>query len=361
MSILTAMVGGGPGSMIGEAHRAAAKANSFVLHAGVFSRDLAKSRAQAKASGVSETRAFDHMPAMLAACPELEAVIVCAPNAAHYHAARTALDAGLHVIVDKPMTVRTREAEDLVARAAAKGLLLGVTYSWGAYPAFSRMRAMVREGTLGEVRLIDASFMQDWLTTRLEDTGAMAALSRTDPALVGISGATGDVGTHLWRMAETVMDETPAALSADLTNFVVGRAVDDSGFVRARYDSGARLLLTMTQAVASGGGKGSFRVHGSKAMAEWSSADPLSVTLTPLGGRPERFACPLSGPFPDLPGAPPGFLNAFSALYSEFAAAILSGTPPANDGAAGLSGVRFVEAAVVSSQMGGAWVDIPAG
>lgn len=359
MTISTAMVGGGPGSMIGEAHRLGAKAAGFQITAGVFSRDLEKSRAQAQASGVDPARVFASVPEMLHACPDLQALIVCAPNAAHHPAAKAALEAGLHVIADKPMTVHVHEAEELVQLAAARRRVLGVTYTWGAYTAFEMAARMLRDGAIGTLRLVDGLFLQDWLAGRLEDTGAMAALSRTDPASVGISGATGDLGTHLWRMAEIVTGETPYEVSADLMRSVAGRAVDDGGLIHARYASGARAVFTLSQAAASGGGMGHLKVHGDRAMLSWRIDDPLALTLTPAGrgAKPERIPAPIPGPHPDLPGAP-GFLNAFAKLYSEFAAAIRGEGALMNGGAAGLSGVRFVAACLASAKANGAFVPV---
>ncbi len=361
MTIRYAQIGGGPGSMIGEAHRLAARAAGFELVGGVFSRDIAKSRAQAEASGLDPSRGFASLDALLDALgPGIDAVVVCAPNTAHFAAARAALSAGKHAIVDKPMTVRAAEAEELVALADASGLRLGVTYTWAALEAFRVARRLIADGAIGEPRLIEGAFVNGWLATRLEDSGAMAALSRTVPALAGVSGATGDIATHLLRMAEVALGASPVSISAELLSFVDGRALDDTGLLRLRWPGGARGVFTVSQS-AAGETRAEMRFAGSVGSIAWSVADAEALTLARAGAKPERIEAKTEGPFGAAPPAPPAYLNGFARLYADFAAAIREGRAPAHDGRAGLAGVRFVEAALASSAAGGAWTELTSG
>lgn len=360
MSLRYGMVGGGPGAMIGEAHRMAARAAGMELVAGAFSSVPAKSAQQAEASGLAASRGFAGWPALIAAAGDLglEAVVIVTPNHLHAAPAIAALQAGLHVMCDKPLATSLSEARAIAAAAGEAGRLVGVTYTFAGYAALRLAGDLVRAGEIGAVRLVQAEYFQDWLTERLEESGRAAAAWRTDPARSGPAGATADLGTHLWQVLGMVTGETPAAISADLTALAAGRALDDTGLVRLRYRDGARGQLAVTQAAVCGGGGMRIQVMGDKAGLAWSMAAPFELKRLGPGGAVETVTVPADGPFSALKGPPPGFLDAFAAAYRAFAAAIKGEGAPLAGIAEGVSGMAFVEAAVASSRAEGAWVSL---
>ena len=357
MTIRTAMIGGGPGAMIGEAHRMTARTAGFELVAGAFSSDPAKSQVQAVKSGLDAARGYADWRALIAdaGALDLQAVIIVTPNHLHAQPALAALNAGLHVICDKPLTVSLAEASAIAEAARLANRIVGVTYTYAGFGGPQLAAKIVAEGGIGALRLVQAEYCQDWLATKLEDGGAGPAAWRTDPARSGPAGATGDIGTHLWQMIETVTGRRADALSADLTALVAGRMLDDTALIRLRYAGGARGQMTITQAAAGGGGL-RFQIMGDAGGVIWRQDDPLHVTLMKKGGAVEMFDVANDGPFATLKGPPAGFLDAFADIYRRFAAAIRGETvtyPGIEDG---VRGMAFIEAAVASSKADGAWV-----
>jgi predicted dehydrogenase len=215
--------------------------------------------------------------------------------------------------------------------------------------------------------------VQDWLAEPLEQTGQKQAAWRTDPARSGAGGATGDIGTHAYNLAEFVTGLTLEALAADVHTFVPGRKLDDNAHVLLRYEGGAKGMLWCSQ-VAVGQENGlRLRVYGTKGGLEWAQEDPNYLYLSNLGEARRRIT--RSGPGASAAAArvtripsghPEGYLEAFANLYSEAAAAINAKKagrsvdahvvyPTANDG---VKGVAFVEACVASSRRNGAWIKL---
>lgn len=362
MTICTAMIGGGPGAMIGEAHRIAARVSGFELVAGAFSSDAEKSRAQAVKSGLEAARGYADWRALIADARalQLDAVIIVTPNHLHAPAAIAALNAGLHVICDKPLCNSLADAHAIAARVQRIGRIFGVTYTYAGYPAIERAAAMVAKGELGDIRLVQAEFIQDWLIKPAPP--GMAENWRLDPERAGPAGTTGDLGTHLFHLVGLLTGLRPSAVSADLTAFVAGRNNEDTSLVRLRYPNGARGVFTMTQAAAAGTRGGlSLRVLGSQAGLGWRIEAPHQLEVYRPAAAVEIVDIPRDESLPDIPVAPSGFLSAFARLYRQFAAAIgleRVRYPNVRDG---VQGVAFVEAVVVSSEADGAWVPLGAG
>lgn len=352
-----AMAGGGPGAMIGEAHRIAAAAAGFELAAGAFSSDPERCRAQAQRSGLPVAHAYADWSSLLADAPALglEAAVVVTPNHLHAGMIIGALNAGLHVISDKPLCITSGEASAIKTAAIANHRIVGLTYTYAGYPALRRAAQMAAAGELGQIRLIQGEFIQDWLV----DPNDAAGIWRLDPMRAGPGGTTADLGTHLFHLASYVTGLSPCQLSAELTSFVSGRATPDTALIRLRYNSGARGVLTVSQAAAAGARGGlSFRVLGDRAGIGWRIETPHQLEYFKPGAKPEIIAVPDTGPLPDVPGAPAGFLNAFAALYADFAGAIRGeeiAYPNLQDG---VQGAYFVEAAVASSARDGAWITL---
>ena len=213
----------------------------------------------------------------------IEAVAIVTPNHMHFPAAKAFLQRGIHVICDKPLTTTLRDAQKLAELVEKSGKVFAVTHTYIGYPMVRQAREMVRNGELGEIRVINVRYVQDWLTNRIEDSGHKQAEWRTDPARTGAGGAVGDIGTHAFNMAGFVSGLDAESLSADLTSFVEGRKVDDNVHVMLRYPSGARGMLWASQ-VAPGNENGLFlEVYGTKGGLQWSQEDPNYLWFTPFG------------------------------------------------------------------------------
>ncbi|MBJ6125308.1 Gfo/Idh/MocA family protein [Microvirga splendida] len=373
------MVGGGRGAFIGAVHRIAARIDDrWELVAGALSSDPER----AKASGVDlllkPDRIYGDFNEMARRERRLkdgiDAVAIVTPNHAHAAAARAFLKAGIHVICDKPLTTTRREADQLAKLARESGLIFAVTHNYTGYPLVRQARAMVQAGELGAIRVVQVEYAQDWLATRMEETGSKQAEWRTDPARSGPAGAVGDIGTHAFNLAEFIVGDEVASLSAELHTFVEGRRLDDNAHMMLRFASGAKGMLWCSQ-VAAGLENGlKIRVYGEKAGLEWHQENPNYLTFSPLGEPPRTIrrngygADEASRAASRIPGGhPEGYLEGFAQLYTDVAEQItariekrepnpFSLQVPTVD--QGVRGVRFIEAAVRSSQRKAAWVDL---
>jgi len=198
------MVGGGPGAFIGAVHRIAARMDDrYELVAAALSADPGKSLAAAEELHIPRAYGrFEEMAAAEAARPDgIEAVAIVTPNHMHYANAKRFLDAGIHVICDKPLTTTLEDALDLEKIVERTGLIFGLTHNYTGYPMVRQAREMVLAGELGAIRVIQVEYAQDWLSTPLEKTGQKQAEWRTDPARSGPGGSLGDIGTHAFNLA----------------------------------------------------------------------------------------------------------------------------------------------------------------
>jgi predicted dehydrogenase len=276
-------------------------------------------------------------------------VAIVTPNHLHRDVACAFLDAGIHVLCDKPLTRDLAEADELVARARASKLLFGVTYTYSGYPMVREARALVSAGALGEVRVVQVEYAQDWLAGPLETSGQKQAAWRTDPGRAGEGGCVGDIGTHAYHLAGFVTGLQATELSAELTHFVPGRAVDDDAQVRLRYANGARGLLWASQVATGCSNALTLRVFGSEGGLAWRQESPETLTVTRRGGHPE------------------GYLEAFAQLYRDMADQLQAqrdrhAPPPLSlqlpDVVDGARGMLFVDAALRSSRSNAAWVTL---
>src|SRR5262249_22131303 len=222
------MVGGGPGAFIGAVHRIAARLDDrYELVAGALSSDPARAQAGARELGLAEDRSYGSFAEMAgterARADRIDAVAIVTPNNLHHAAAKAFLEAGIHVICDKPMTTSVEDAVDLVETVRRTGLVFGLTHNYTGYPMVRQARAMVAAGELGAIRVVQVEYPQDWLSTPLERTGHKQAEWRTDPARSGPAGSLGDIGTHAYNLARFVTGLDCSALAADLTTFIPGR------------------------------------------------------------------------------------------------------------------------------------------
>ena len=372
------MVGGGKDAFIGAVHRIAARIDDdYELVAGALSSTAAKAQASGRALGLAPERTYDDFATMAKREARrkngIEAVAIVTPNHMHAPAAKEFLKRGIHVICDKPLTATLPEAKKLAKAAADADALFILTHNYTGYPMVRQARAMVQEGRLGTIRVVQVEYAQDWLATPLEEAGAKQAEWRTDPARSGAGGSTGDIGTHAFNLASFVTGLTLEQLAADLQSFVPGRRVDDNGHVLLRFAGGARGMLWCSQVATGSENALRLRVYGEKGGIEWAQEDPNRLWFTPLG-EPKRLitrngagAGPEAGRVSRIPGGhPEGYLEAFANIYTEAARAIRARQagepvpaevvyPTIEDGVAG---VAFVDACVRSSSRNGGWVTL---
>lgn len=371
------MVGGGRDAFIGAVHRIAARLDDrFELVAGCFASTAEKSKASGADLGLADDRVYGDFTEMAKREGRLkagiEAVAIVTPNHLHFPAAREFLKRGIHVICDKPLTSTLADARKLVRASERSGAVFVLTHNYTGYPMVRQARAMVADGAVGAIRVVQVEYPQDWLTTALEDTGQKQAGWRTDPARSGAGGSTGDIGTHAFNLARFVTGLELDSLAADLQTFVPGRRVDDNAHVLLRFKDGARGMLWSSQ-VAPGNENGlRVRVYGAVGGLEWAQEDPNRLWFTPFGEatrvltRAGPGASEAAARVSRIPaGHPEGYLEAFATIYTEAADAISAQRDGSSTGPSllpgvqdGLEGVAFVDACVRSSKKNGAWVSL---
>lgn len=371
------MVGGGQGAFIGAVHRMAARLDDrYELVAGSLSSNAERAQASAAALGIASDRCYDNFEAMATAeatrADGIEAVAIVTPNHLHFAPCKAFLEAGIHVICDKPVTTTLDEAKRLETIVATTGKLFVLTHNYTGYPMIRQMREMVASGAIGKLRHVQAEYAQDWLTEAVEKSGAKGAEWRTDPARSGAGGAIGDIGTHIFNAAAFVTGELPNWLYADLTSFVPGRSLDDNANILLRYPSGAKGVLWVSQIAVGNENELSLRIYGDKGGLEWQHSAPNHLWFTPYGEarrlitRGGVAAGPAANRVSRVPGGhPEGYLEGFATIYREAADAILAAREKCPADAAvtypgirdGIAGLAFIEAAVESSRKE-AWIEL---
>ena len=373
-----AVIGGGPGSFIGAMHRTAARIDGrYALVAGVVSTDPERSRNAAIGMGIDADRAYVDGLAMLEAESEredgAEVIAIMTPNDSHHRFALAALDRGFDVICDKPMTNTLDEALDIVRKVQATGLVFCLTHNYTGYPMVRQARALVDDGQLGVIRLVQVEYVQGGKADEADPNPEAGLPWRYDAVRGGPSLVMGDIGTHAHNLVRFVSRLEVTEVAAEIGHVIPKRPVDDYGAAMLRFDNGARGSFWVTQTAAGVENSLRIRVSGTKGSLEWQQEEPTRLSFKPLDG-PARVYTP-NGPG-SLPastracrivaGHPEGFHEAFANIYSDAAEAIAarrSGRQPdplalqfpnERDGAIG---VKFVEAAVQSSQTNGAWTD----
>jgi predicted dehydrogenase len=370
------MVGGGQGAFIGAVHRIAARLDDqFELVAGALSSDPGRAKASAKELGLADDRAYGSFEEMATAeaarADGIEAVAIVTPNHMHAPVAKAFLEAGIHVICDKPLTTTVAEAETLVALVNKTGKVFVLTHNYTGYPMIRQARAMIANGDLGDIRLVQAEYLQDWLTLRLEASGQKQAAWRTDPARSGAGGCIGDIGTHAYNLACFVTGLELDQLLAQLSTFVEGRRLDDDVQILLKWKGGAKGMLWASQ-VAVGNENGlTLRVYGTKGGLEWAQEQPNHLWFTPYGQPRQLLTRSGAGARAEAArvtrvpsGHPEGYLEGFATIYAEAARAIRAAQagqtldssvifPTIEDG---LAGMKFIDAAVKSSAANGVWI-----
>jgi len=362
------MVGGGQGAFIGAVHRIAARIDGkFDLVAGALSSNAERAAASAAELGIAADRSYasyeDMAKAEAAREDGIQAVAIVTPNHMHAGPAVAFLNAGIHVICDKPLAATAQDAELIKAAADSSKVQFILTHNYTGYPLIRQAREMIERGDLGKIRVVQAEYAQDWLTEAADPDNKQAAW-RTDPAKAG-GGAIGDIGTHAFNLLSFVTGLKTEALLADLHSMVDGRLVDDNAHILLRLEGGARGMLWASQ-VAVGKENGlTLGIFGDKGGIEWNQENPNVMTFTRFGEPKQiitRGGAGLGGGAGNWtripPGHPEGYLEGFANIYSD-AADLILGT---GDGAllpnidSGLDGMWFINACIESSKADGTWI-----
>jgi predicted dehydrogenase len=329
------------------------------LVAGCFSTSYENTLATGEACGIDKSRLYKTFEEMLRAEAKrddrIDFVVIATPNSTHFPAARLAVENGIHVVCDKPLTTTLGDAEELGRLAKKNDNFFCVTYAYSGYPIVKHMRDMVKNGELGEVRFVSGEYPQDWLATLLEKTGQKQAAWRTDPKLAGASNCVGDIGTHIEHMVSYVTGLKIQTVLARLDHFGEGRPLDDNASILLNYEGGAKGIYWSSQ-IAVGHDNGlRIRVYGTKAGLEWAQENPNYLRVSYID-KPSEFPS----------GHPEGYFEAFANIYNTYLTALgkrkshqaLSGDdldfPGVDDG---IRGVRFIERCVESSKKGAVWVE----
>ncbi len=375
------MVGGGRNAFIGAVHRAAAALDQQgVLAAGALSSEPTRARESARDLGIADDRGYGSWQELLdgeRARPEddrIDLVIIVTPNDVHFPVAKAALEAGFHVVCDKPLVHTSAQAQELVDLVTSTGLVFGVTYNYTGYPLVRHSRDMVSNGELVELRKVVVQYSQGWLATLVEATGNKQAEWRTDPARSGVAGAMGDIGSHAENLMATITGRHATHVNADVATVVEGRLLDDDAAVLLRLDGGVRGLLVASQIETGSENHLRIRVHGSEGSLHWAQEEPNLLVHTPASGpsrnlrRGNDYLSPSAQKATRIPpGHPEGYIEAFANVYLGVFEAIrahgagsrlgaLEGQfPTVEDGA---RGVRFIERVIESGASNQKWIEV---
>jgi predicted dehydrogenase len=372
------MIGGGKGAFIGDVHRKAiAMDGKARLVAGCLSQDFENTLQTGMSWGVDRTRLYETFEEMLEAeknrKDKINFVVIVTPNNSHFAMAKMALESGIHVVCDKPLTTTSRDAEALERLVEETDQLFCVTYTYTGYPIVKHVKEMIGNGDLGDIRFVNAEYPQDWLATPLERNGQKQSLWRTDPKQTGVSNCVGDIGSHIENMVSYMTGLNIRSLCARLDTFVEGRVLDDNASILIEYDRGAKGLYWSSQ-IAIGHDNGlRVRIYGTQASVEWRQESPNDLKVSYLEKPSEIVSRGRTDLYPHAqsfsrvpPGHPEGYFEAFANIYSTFASALSkrkngeplsSEDPDFPDVKDGVRGVRFIEKCVQSSLAGAVWTE----
>jgi predicted dehydrogenase len=367
------VIGGGPGSFIGAMHRQSARLDDrYEIVTGVLSSDPERSRTVASELGMDQDRIYSSVKEMLEAEASrkdgIDAVAIMTPNDSHFEYSIAALDRGVDVICDKPMTNTLEEAEALHKKVLETGLVFCLTHNYTGYPMVRQAKAMVMDGQLGTIRLIQVEYVQGG---KADEAKADVTTWKNDPVRGGPSRVMGDIGTHAHNLTRFISGLEVDEVAAEIGNIVPNRLIHDYAGALLRFDNGARGSFWVTQAAAGVENCLRIRVSGNQGTLEWMQEFPQALTFKPLHGPSQNRTpngpgtLPLSARSTRLvAGHPEGFPDGFANIYSDAAEAIAARRagkqvdplalyfPNSWDG---LLGVRFVNSVIESSSANGKW------
>jgi len=371
------MVGGGKDAFIGGVHRIALRLDGYYeLVAGSFSSNFDNSKETGKDLGLAEDRIYKTYQEMAekesSRSDGIDVVAIVTPNHLHVPIAKIFAEKGIHIICDKPLALSSKEAISLKNIVESKKLIFALTHNYTGYPMVRHARSLIQKGDLGSIRVIQAEYPQDWLTTKAEDSGLKQAEWRTDPKRSGGGGCIGDIGTHAFNLIRFITGLEIEELSADIHTFVKGRLLDDNAQIMLRFKGGAKGALWSSQVAVGNENNLKIRIYGENGGIEWRQEDPNYLYYTEFGHptqRVTRGSGNVSKEAKDVtripPGHPEGYLEGFANIYNDVYKKLYAQInnqnyddsndcyPTINDG---VEGMRFIETALESSKNNGKWI-----
>ena len=371
------MVGGGKDAFIGGVHRIALRLDGYYeLVAGSFSSNFDNSKETGKDLGLAEDRIYKTYQEMAekesSRSDAIDVGSIVTPNHLHVPIAKIFAEKGIHIICDKPLALSSKEAISLKNIVESKKLIFALTHNYTGYPMVRHARSLIQKGDLGSIRVIQAEYPQDWLTTKAEDSGLKQAEWRTDPKRSGGGGCIGDIGTHAFNLIRFITGLEIEELSADIHTFVKGRLLDDNAQIMLRFKGGAKGALWSSQVAVGNENNLKIRIYGENGGIEWRQEDPNYLYYTEFGHptqRVTRGSGNVSKEAKDVtripPGHPEGYLEGFANIYNDVYKKLYAQInnqnyddsndcyPTINDG---VEGMRFIETALESSKNNGKWI-----
>jgi predicted dehydrogenase len=370
------MIGGGIGAFIGDAHRRASRiCNDYELVGGVFDVDYEKSKEFARLEGIAPDRCYESVDALikkelaLPADIRMEVVSIVTPNALHYTFAKSLLNAGFHLVCEKPMTMSVEEALELEEIVRKTKLTFALTHTYTGYPMVRQMRDLIAKGVLGTIQRIDAQYYQGWINSIIHGTESrITGVWRLDPEHAGVSSCMGDIGVHAFNLIEYTTGLEIREVLSDLSNVKEGVALDLDGTVLLRFDNKLKGVIRASQVCGGEENNVSIAVYGSKASLKWAQENPNYLymlsdtepvkTFKPAHGYNEQLA-EKSHTMPS--GHPEGIYEALANIYKGTAKSIRGEKfnpgefPTVHEG---VRGMKFIHAVVDSNKKGNTWVKI---
>ena len=360
------MIGGGKGAFIGDVHRSAAALDgAFELVGGVFSQDPHESHRFGASLGLHTDRLADDWRTFLNAETtrsredQIDLIVIATPNHLHVPISIAALEAGFHVLCEKPIARNMSEAASLIKAVERNDGIYAVANTYLGYPMVHEARALSLKDALGPLRKVIVEYTQGWLAEPIEEDGQKQALWRTDPERAGAAGALGDIGVHAASLVEFVTARRITELCADITAFVPGRPLDDDASLLFRIEGGLKGAMTISQICAGEENNLTLRLYGERAGLEWRQQEPGALWLKPIDGPVQKLRAGVDHAYLSagararlrLPaGHPEGFIEALANIYGSIHTAILQRkdgkTPEYPDASTGLRGLAFIEAAL---------------
>ena len=370
------MVGGGRDAFIGGVHRIALRLDGYYeLVAGSFSSNFNNSKETGSNLGLDKDRIYETYQEMAEKesnrVDGIDVVSIVTPNHLHVPVAKIFADKGINIICDKPLAMSSAEAIELKKIIESKKIIFALTHNYTGYPMVRHAKHLIQRGDLGTIRVIQAEYPQDWLTTKAEDSGLKQAEWRTDPNRSGGGGCIGDIGTHAFNLIRFISELEVDELSADIHTFVKGRLLDDNAQIMLRFKGDAKGAIWSSQVAVGNENSLQIRVYGEKAGLEWKQEDPNYLHFTKFGHPTQRITRGGSGASDEAnqitripPGHPEGYLEGFANIYSDVSRELFAKInnqnydnskncyPTINDG---IEGMKFIEAVLKSSKNNSKW------
>ena len=367
-------IGGGPNSFIGYTHRLAARFdNRFEFVAGVFSRDINKSKKFGISLGLNPERCYSNYISMakneLNREDGIQALGIMTPSGDHYKIAKVFIENNIHIICDKPLTATLEDANKLEKLVKRKKIIFALTHNYSAYPMLREAKSIVDTGKVGQVLLIDIEYPQGYTVGVKKKNEASVLKWRLDKNMCGPSMILAEIGTHAYHLLRYVTSLEVKEVSGEVSSLSPQISVDDNAFLTLRMENKARASIWVSSAATGGENGLKIRVYGTKGAVEWLQDDPNNLKFTELN-KPTKIITRASNQVSNFSlessrvaaGHPEGFFEAFANIYTEFADSIVLKKknkdikfPSIDDG---LKGIKFIFAAKKSSQNNGKWIKL---